>query len=115
MKLKICGMKFSENICLISDLNPDFMGFIFYKKSKRFFLDNKIPNIDKNIKKVGVFVDSDLEYVEQVIKSYKLDFVQFHGDETPDLISKIHGVKTIKAFSIDEYFNFHQFDLHSLN
>ena len=34
MRLKVCGMKFSENIAEIESLKPDFMGFIFYKKSE---------------------------------------------------------------------------------
>ncbi|MEJ6698752.1 MAG: phosphoribosylanthranilate isomerase, partial [Flavobacteriaceae bacterium] len=42
MKLKVCGMKFPENISEIESLNPDFMGFIFYKKSKRFFNESII-------------------------------------------------------------------------
>ena len=42
MKLKVCGMKFSENIAEIESLKPDFMGFIFYKKSKRFFNESKL-------------------------------------------------------------------------
>ena len=49
MKLKVCGMKFSENIREIESLEPDFMGFIFYKKSKRFFNESKlILNVSAN-------------------------------------------------------------------
>ena len=54
MKLKVCGMKYPENIKLISELGPDFMGFIFYKNSKRYIDKHDIPTINKNIKKVGV-------------------------------------------------------------
>ena len=63
MKLKICGMKYNDNISLISKLNPDYMGFIFYNKSKRFFDNEPIPRVNKNIKKVGVFVDPEIEYL----------------------------------------------------
>ena len=106
MKLKICGMKYKDNISLISKLNPDYMGFIFYKNSKRFFDNETIPRLNKNIKKVGVFVNPEIEYLNLIVKKYNLDLVQLHGDETPDLISKIRDVKIIKAFSIDKNFNF---------
>ena len=42
MKLKVCGMKFPKNISEIESLRPDFMGFIFYNKSKRFFDQNEL-------------------------------------------------------------------------
>ena len=106
MKLKVCGMKYKDNISLISKLNPDYMGFIFYKNSKRFFDNELIPRLNKNIKKVGVFVNPEIEYLNLIVKKHNLDLVQLHGDETPDLISKIRDVKIIKAFSIDKNFNF---------
>ena len=53
-------MKYNDNISLISKLNPDYMGFIFYNKSKRFFDNEPIPRVNKNIKKVGVFVDPEM-------------------------------------------------------
>lgn len=106
MKLKICGMKYNDNISLISKLNPDYIGFIFYNKSKRFLDDEPIPEVNKNIKKVGVFVDPDIEYLNFIIKKYNLDLVQLHGNETSDFISQIRDVKIIKAFSINKNFNF---------
>lgn len=54
MKLKICGMKFSDNIIEVSKLLPDYLGFIFYEKSARYF-NGQIPEIPKNIKKSGRF------------------------------------------------------------
>ena len=57
MKLKVCGMKEVENIKSIADLNPDYMGFIFYDQSKRNF-EGIIPELPKSIKKTGVFVNS---------------------------------------------------------
>ena len=106
MKLKVCGMKYPENIKLISELGPDFMGFIFYKNSKRYIDKYDIPTINKNIKKVGVFVDPKIEYINKMVNKYELDFVQLHGNETPEFISKIKNIKIIKAFAIDANFNF---------
>ena len=48
MKLKVCGMKFPENISEIESLKPDFMGFIFYKKSKRFVEYHKLKELFLN-------------------------------------------------------------------
>ena len=68
MKLKICGMKYKENIQAVAKLQPDYLGFIFFDKSKRDF-KGKIPSIPKGIKKTGVFVDSRLEEVKEIINS----------------------------------------------
>ena len=89
MKLKICGMKYKDNISLISKLNPDYMGFIFYKNSKRFFDNELIPRLNKNIKKVGVFVNPEIEYLNLIVKKHNLDLVQLHGDETNERIKEI--------------------------
>ena len=110
MKLKICGMKYNDNIRLISKLNPDYIGFIFYKKSKRFFDNEPIPRVNKKIKKVGVFVDPEIKYLNFIVKKYNLDMVQLHGNEKPDFISQIRDVKIIKAFSIDKNFNFNSIE-----
>ena len=42
MKLKVCGMKYSQNITEIENLFPDLMGFIFYEKSKDFLINLKL-------------------------------------------------------------------------
>ena len=60
VKLKICGMKYPENIQDISTLHPDYLGFIFWEKSSRYMNLETIPEIPKSIKKVGVFVNSSM-------------------------------------------------------
>ena len=106
MKLKVCGMKFSENIREIESLEPDFMGFIFYKKSKRFFNESKLI-LNDNINRVGVFVNQETNEVIDIIKKYKLDYVQLHGDEDVRYCLSIKSIcKVIKVFKIDDTFNF---------
>ena len=106
MKLKVCGMKFSENIREIESLKPDFMGFIFYKKSKRFFNESKLILNDK-INRVGVFVNQEINEVIDNIKKYKLDYVQLHGEEDVRYCLSIKSIcKVIKVFKIDDTFNF---------
>ncbi|MDB2385191.1 phosphoribosylanthranilate isomerase [Polaribacter sp.] len=85
MKLKICGMKFPENIVQVANLKPDYLGFIFYEKSKRNF-EGIIPEIDASIKKTGVFVNELPEIVVSIIEEYQLDAIQLHGDESVEYL-----------------------------
>lgn len=113
MKLKVCGMKYADNIREVAEFKPDFMGFIFYPKSKRYVgADFVIPEISSDIKRVGVFVNEPLESIGDKIKKYALDFVQLHGDESADYCNQLFqskarsNCKIIKAFGIDEQFDF---------
>ncbi len=114
MKLKVCGMKYPENIKAVAMLQPDYMGFIFYDKSARYF-NNTIPEISKAIKKTGVFVDAPLEYVKSTVQQYNLQAVQLHGNESAEycgclkdcLTNKFQNkIELIKVFSIKNQFNF---------
>ncbi|MFQ3297090.1 MAG: phosphoribosylanthranilate isomerase [Patiriisocius sp.] len=82
MKLKVCGMKYVENIQQVAALQPDYLGFIFYEKSKRNF-EGIIPELPKSIKKTGVFVNEMLEIVISMVEEYRLEAIQLHGDESP--------------------------------
>ena len=109
-KLKICGMKFFENILDVSALQPDYLGFIFYEKSARFF-EGEIPNLPKSIQKVGVFVNDNFENIISKIHKYQLNIVQLHGNETPEFCKEIRTFcKVIKVFSIDKTFDFYQLE-----
>ena len=106
MKLKVCGMKLENNISEISKLNPDFMGFIFWPKSKRFFNEKSI-RISNKINKVGVFVNQDYDFIIDKINNFKLDFIQLHGDEDYQFCKKIKTrCKVIKVFNIGSDFDF---------
>lgn len=107
IKLKICGLR--DNVADVAALEPDYIGLIFYPKSPRFVgEDFELPEIDRSIKKVGVFVNEELESVVAKANKYQLDFVQLHGDESPDYCRRIKekGVKSMKAFQMDEAFDF---------
>jgi phosphoribosylanthranilate isomerase len=106
MKLKVCGMKYPQNITEIESLKPDLMGFIFYKKSKRFFNQPEI-NLNNKVKRVGVFVNENIQEIKNKIKKYKLDYVQLHGEENVNFCNSLQPfVKIIKVFKIDYNFNF---------
>ncbi len=85
MKLKVCGMKYVENIQQVANLQPDYLGFIFYEQSKRNF-EGIIPEFSNSIKKTGVFVNEYIEIVISLIEEYRLDAIQLHGDESAEYI-----------------------------
>ncbi|WP_439153406.1 phosphoribosylanthranilate isomerase [Winogradskyella sp.] len=109
MKLKICGMKY--NTVEVAQLQPDYLGFIFYKNSPRDF-DDIIPELPKGINKVGVFVDEHVEVIVDKIEKHKLDVIQLHGYESPDICRLLKGTKKkiIKVFSIKDEFDFSVLD-----
>jgi phosphoribosylanthranilate isomerase len=104
--LKVCGMKYTENIKQVAALRPDYLGFIFYEKSKRNF-EGIIPELPKSIKKVGVFVNEYLEIVVSLVEEYQLDAIQLHGDETDSYIQELKSQLAVRrALFIEE--NKHQ-------
>ena len=110
MKLKICGMKYPENIIEVGSLLPDYMGFIFWDKSARYITQD-IPELIKTIKKVGVFVNQSQEEILEKGKKHNLQAIQLHGNESFEFISELKKqlpkkVEIIKAFSADDNFDF---------
>jgi len=104
-------MKYIDNIRSVAELQPEYMGFIFYERSKRNF-EGIIPELPKGIKKTGVFVNEIVEIVVSLIEEYKLEAVQLHGDESVAYIealrSHIKNVEVIKVFSIKDHVDFNE-------
>lgn len=115
VKLKVCGMKDPSNILEVVSLKPDYIGFIFYKGSKRY-VDGLLPSFVKNlpagIKKTGVFVDEEMGKIEGLVAHYGLNAVQLHGSESAAYCQQIkkilapEGIEVIKAFGVNEHFDF---------
>ncbi len=123
MKLKICGQK--HNVKAVAALQPDYLGFIFWKPSPRYF-EGEMPFLGNDINKVGVFVDAEREEVIAKVRRYDLDAVQLHGQESSAYcqalqddfqilsnekapskdLSKNGKVEIIKVFSIRDTFDF---------
>ena len=121
MKIKVCGMRDSDNIINLAQLNPDFLGLIFYSQSKRFAenLDKGIlSSLPDSIKLTGVFVNESIEEVIKKIDEYNLDAIQLHGSESViyckqlrDLLGirlPFRKLEIIKAFGISPDFDFNQ-------
>lgn len=104
-------MKYEENIQGIGDLNPDYMGFIFYPLSKRQVsiaeLQKAFDLLDHPIKKVAVFVNEPIENIIKIVQEFPFDLLQLHGKETVEEVMKLKeaGFLIMKAFSIQDDFN----------
>ena len=92
-------MRNAENIRKVEAMGIDLMGFIFWPKSKRY-VSERPSYLPTNCKRVGVFVDEDIEQVKRIADEYELDFIQLHGHESPEYIRLLDNRKIIKAFNI---------------
>lgn len=105
MNIKVCGITQLKQLQQLDGMDIDFAGLIFYKGSSRYMRDKiqgeQLKSADFDIKKVGVFVDAGYDEVMQTIDDYELDAVQLHGNETPELCSRLsEDTEVIKAFRI---------------
>lgn len=108
--LKICGM--NHDIAEVAALQPDYLGFIFYEKSPRYFDKEVIASLPLGIKKVGVFVDEKISKILYLVKKHVLDIIQLHGNESKEYVMDLQEhllfseVLVWKAFSLDDNFDF---------
>lgn len=112
LAVKICGMKETENILEIALLKPAYLGFIFAKKSPRYF-DGVIPKLHESVKKVGVFVEETVEGIVEIVKKHQLEAVQLHGNESVAFCQKLRieldsHIQMIKVFSVGADFDFNE-------
>ncbi|HSP87546.1 MAG TPA: phosphoribosylanthranilate isomerase [Ignavibacteriaceae bacterium] len=109
MRVKICGITNIKDALLAESLGANAIGFIFHKKSKRYVLPEIATEIIKTLSpftiKVGVFVNEEPEAINKISSQIKLNVIQLHGDETPDIIEKI-DLPVIKSFRINGVFDF---------
>ena len=108
--IKICGMKYPDNILEVGSLLPDYLGFIFWEKSTRYF-DGIIPELPQSIKKVGVFVNESSSVILAKAQKYNLQAIQLHGHESVAFCADLrlaigNEIEIIKVFSVGVDFNF---------
>ncbi|MBS4072301.1 MAG: phosphoribosylanthranilate isomerase [Algoriphagus sp.] len=91
MELKVCGMREPDNIrSLISEVNPDWMGLIFYPKSPRYVSDEQAAELKgQPVKKVGVFVNESESEIQRKVDQFGLSAIQLHGNESIEFVKKL--------------------------
>lgn len=111
VQVKVCGLKYPANIASIKQLPVDYMGFIFYPGSKRYIGDTDpeltriLPEL---IRKIGVFVNEDIEKVKALAVEFHLDGLQLHGNETTAYCRELRALNyiVIKSFRMVDDFDF---------
>ncbi|MHB8600634.1 MAG: bifunctional indole-3-glycerol-phosphate synthase TrpC/phosphoribosylanthranilate isomerase TrpF [Ktedonobacteraceae bacterium] len=106
-QVKICGLRTPETLQVAVDAGADMLGFIFYKPSHRYISPDQVPMLFPATDgehvvtpdRVGVFVNEEVNFINDVVKQADLHFVQLHGDESPEFCQRIHR-PIIKALSL---------------
>jgi len=107
-KIKICGLFREEDIEFANEAKPDFIGFIFAEKSKRFVNAKQAENLRKRLSKeitpVGVFVNAEIDFICELYKTGTIQIAQLHGTETPkyaEMLKTKIDIKIIKALNLN--------------
>src|SRR4051812_15161451 len=92
-RIKICGITNAADAEAAIDAGADAIGLNFYRGSKRFIdfelaetIAGQVPN---GVSTVGVFVNHDLAAIQEAAGQLGLDFVQLHGDESPEFMAQL--------------------------
>lgn len=107
IKIKLCGLRRPEDMEAANELRPDYIGFIFAKKSKRYVSPEEAASLKKllhpDILAVGVFVNEQLKTVADLLSSGVIDMAQLHGGEDEaylEALRRLTDRPLIKAFSV---------------
>lgn len=104
VKIKICGLRRIEDIEAVNNFMPDYVGFVFAESKRKVTQEEVrelVTGLDTKIKKVGVFVNADINEVNRIAEFCSLDIVQLHGDETPEMCRR--SIKPVwRALSVTD-------------
>jgi phosphoribosylanthranilate isomerase len=107
-KVKICGLTNYEDAMAAVDMGADLLGFNFFPESPRYIIAEKVMEIVNKlpafVTTVGVFVNASVEQIREVIRACQLDWIQLHGDESPEFCQSLvtDDVSIMKALRIRE-------------
>lgn len=116
LKLKVCGLTQKSNLGAVVASGVDFAGLIFYPRSPRYMADKLLSaDLDAfrdDIPFVGVFVNDDINVLIETAKSYSLNIIQLHGNESPAYCQQVReqGFQVMKVFGVGESFDFSQLE-----
>ena len=109
-KIKFCGLKTADDISFANELSPEYVGFVFAPKSKRYVTPAQAQKFRKalsdKICAVGVFVNENIQTVAELLNAGIIDAAQLHGNEGDDYIKNLRGLTNkiiIKAFQIGNF------------
>lgn len=109
--IKICGIKSDKDIEIVNKYNPDYIGFVFAKSKRQIDLNTARQlqrKLGLQIKKVGVFVDADIDIIIKYAQALQLDIIQLHGQEDASYIKSLRDKTNIpiwKAIKISRQYN----------
>ena len=108
-KIKLCGLSRPQDIEIVNEIKPEYIGFVFWKKSKRYVSEDTATGLkemlSEAIKAVGVFIDEPVENVAKLLNDGIIDIAQLHGSEDEEYISSLRRLsdkEIIKAFLIEK-------------
>ncbi|MFQ8706942.1 MAG: phosphoribosylanthranilate isomerase [Thomasclavelia sp.] len=108
MKIKICGLFQSKDIDYVNEAKPDYIGFVFAKSKRQVDLYQAHllkARLDSQIKTVGVFVDSSIEKIVELVNKEIIDIIQLHGNENNVYIKQLKeytDIPIIKAIKVKQ-------------
>ena len=117
IKIKICGLTRPEDAEAVNIVLPDYIGFVFWEKSRRNVSRDKAEmlsaSLDGRIRRVGVFVDEDADLIYELLKDGIIDMAQLHGSEDEEYIKRLKSMgefPVIKAFNINRVKDFEEIE-----
>ncbi len=110
MLLKICGITNQEDASAAERAGADLVGFIFHPSSPRYISPEQVKNITTcRAARVGVFVNETVEEILKIASCARLDFIQLHGDFSPEDCSRIGASRVIKVLWPERYSTIEEF------
>lgn len=101
-KVKICGLKEVQHVQAAVQAGADAIGFVFAPSKRQVTIEQAqqlAKHVPDGIKKIGVFVNPTPEELRSAVLTVPLDYVQYHGEESPAFIIQ-QGYPSIKALSV---------------
>ena len=106
-KIKLCGLRRFCDIEAANKLKPDYIGFVFVPKRRRYVTQLQAAELKSmlcpDIQAVGVFINEDISTVASLLNLGVIDMAQLHGDEDEDYIAQLRRLTEkpiIKAFQV---------------
>ena len=105
-KIKMCGLRRPEDIEYANMLLPEYIGYVFAKKSRRYVAPETAEKLTEllstEITPVGVFVDEPIENVIALVESGAIRMAQLHGNESEEYVAELQSrsIPVIRAFKV---------------